>query len=166
MTWLDYTLFAVVSISALYSVFRGFVNEVLSLLSWVLSFWIAIKFSAQTAGYLEGIIETPGIRFMIAFVMLLVLILVVGAVCSRVIVRLVKRGGFSGMDRLIGVVFGLTRGLVIASLLLMLGRVTPLAAERVWHESMTVAYFEQVHHWVTKNIPRDFVTGARDWIPK
>ena len=76
MIWLDYALLTVVALSALYSVFRGFVREVMSLLGWVLSFWMAIKFSDPVAGLFDGIIESPGARFSLAFLLLFLSIMI------------------------------------------------------------------------------------------
>ncbi len=164
ITWLDYALLAIIGISALYSIFRGFVREMLSLLGWVMSFWVAIKFAPLFAAQFEGVISTPGVRFIVAFILLLLAVLVVAAVFSHVVARLVRMGGFGGMDRLIGVGFGLARGMVIASLLLMVARVSPLAAKPVWEQSMSVAFFEQAYNWVGKRLPADFAAEYKSRI--
>lgn len=159
MTWLDYTLFAIIGLSALYSVFRGFVREMLSLLSWVMAFWIAIRFAPRLGAQLEGVISAPGVRFLLAFILLLLAVLVVAAFCSRLIAGLIRKGGFGGMDRLIGVGFGVVRGVVISLLLLMMARISPLAAEPVWQRSMSVVYFEQLRGWLGEHGAYDLMAS-------
>ena len=45
MIWIDYILLAIISISALLSLWRGFVKEALSLVTWILALWIALNYS-------------------------------------------------------------------------------------------------------------------------
>lgn len=44
MNWVDFTIIGVIVLSALISIVRGFVREALSLISWVLAFFVASRF--------------------------------------------------------------------------------------------------------------------------
>ena len=76
MIWIDYAILAVVGISVVISLMRGFVREALSLSGWIAAFWIAIAFSGRGAAFLEGYVTVPSWRVAIAFFILLVLVLV------------------------------------------------------------------------------------------
>ena len=43
MTWLDIAIVAIIALSALYGIVRGFIREVLSLAVWVAAFWFAFR---------------------------------------------------------------------------------------------------------------------------
>jgi len=160
MIWLDYALLIIVALSALYSVFRGFVREVLSLAGWVLAFWVAIKYSAHLAVYLEGTIDIPGVRFVAAFLALFLGIMVGSIFISRMVVKLVRLGGLRGFDRFIGAGFGVARGLVIVTVLVLLGSLSPLTQEPAWQQSMMVPYLQKIAGWATDKVPDEVVNGV------
>jgi len=47
MLWIDYVIIGIIALSAIISIVRGFVKEVLSLAAWILAFWVALTFSPQ-----------------------------------------------------------------------------------------------------------------------
>jgi membrane protein required for colicin V production len=61
-TWVDWAILAVIAISALISLSRGFVKEALSLLTWIIAGAVAWMFGGALAQYLENYIETPSAR--------------------------------------------------------------------------------------------------------
>jgi len=160
MIWLDYALLIIVALSALYSVFRGFVREVLSLAGWVLSFWVAIKFSAHVAGYFEGYIDIPGVRFVTAFILLFLGIMIGSIFISRLLVKLVRLGGLRGFDRFVGAGFGVARGFIIVTVLVLLGGLSPLSQEPAWQQSLMVPYLQKVAAWATDKVPDEVVNGV------
>lgn len=162
MIWLDYVLLAVLALSAVYSVFRGFVREMLSLIGWVLSFWVAIKFADTVAVKLEGLIDIPSVRFVIAFLLLFVAVLVASILVSRLAMRLVKWSGLRSVDRIIGAGFGLARGVVMAMLLVMFGGLSPLSQQADWQQSVMVGYFQKLAGWAADKLPEDVVSRVQN----
>jgi len=162
MIWLDYMLLVIVGLSAVYSVFRGFVREVLSLAGWVLSFWAAIKFSPQLAEQLVDYITLSGARFVVAFLILFLLILVSSYIVAKMLVKLVRLGGLTGLDRLVGAGFGVLRGVVIATLLVMFGGLSPLSEEPAWQQSVMVSYLNKIASWASDNIPEEIAASAQE----
>ena len=49
MTVFDYAVLIVIGVSILLSVMRGFLREVMALLSWVVAFWVANLYTAPLA---------------------------------------------------------------------------------------------------------------------
>ena len=62
MIWIDYAILAIVGISGVISLMRGFIREALSLAGWIAAFWMAIAFSGRAALWLEGYITVPSVR--------------------------------------------------------------------------------------------------------
>ncbi len=146
MTWLDVVILALIALSALFGVFRGFVREVLSLAVWVLSFWIASRYAWDAAAYLERWIPYQDARLVAAFMALFFAVLVVGMVINRMVCKLVRASGISG-DRTLGAAFGLLRGVVIVAILVMVTAVTPLAEEEAWTQSLLTGHLESLAGW-------------------
>lgn len=153
MAWLDIFILAIVAVSALISLVRGFVREAFSLAVWVLAFWVGWSFFRDLEVPLRDYIGSPTARLGIAFAALMIATLVVGGLVNFLIIQLVERTGMSGTDRFIGMVFGLARGVLLVAALVLLAGLTPLPGENWWVESTLVGYFEELAYWLRDLMP-------------
>src|SRR5690606_3406086 len=76
--WVDWVILAIVFISSMISLMRGFVREALSLVSWIAAFIVARMFHPNMQTLLADTISVPSVRFIAAFLILFVATLVVG----------------------------------------------------------------------------------------
>lgn len=153
MAVIDWVILAVLAISALISLKRGFVKEALSLASWVLAFVVARMFSANLATLLAGTVETESIRWIIAFAILFVGTVVIGALLSHLIVQFIHATGLTGTDRIFGMFFGLVRGLVIVVAIVYGLQFTVVPHDPWWQESTIIPYLSTVADWARKTLP-------------
>ncbi|QIT54711.1 CvpA family protein [Aquisalimonas sp. 2447] len=154
MNWLDYAILAVIAVSVVISLIRGFVREVISLVVWVAAFWVGIRYSDNLAVHLSDYIASPTLQLGAAFAALFVATLIVGAVINYVAGQLVGRTGLTGTDRYIGLIFGLARGVVVVAVLVLAAGLTALPREPWWQDSLLVAQFQP---WVCE-------IGVREWL--
>lgn len=150
-TWVDWAIVAIIAISALISLSRGFVKEALSLLTWIVAGVVAWMFGGSLSEYLSGYIETPSARVIAGCAIMFVATLIVGAMINYLIGELVRVTGLSGTDRFLGMAFGAARGallVVVAVGLLSLG---PVQQDTWWQESRLVPQFLLVADW-SKNL--------------
>ena len=82
MNWADITIICIIAFSAIVSLFRGFVREVLSLVAWIVAFWAAMAFWGRFATFLEPYIAIPFARMVLAFLGVLVAVLLIFGVIS------------------------------------------------------------------------------------
>lgn len=158
MNWADWTILAILIVSCLISLKRGFVKEALSMANWVLAFIVAMSFGGKLATLLESQIATPSIREMAAFGILFAATLIVGAMVNHLVGELVRMTGLSGTDRLFGMVFGLIRGFVVVmALLLLLPAVIPVDQDAWWQESLLIPQFLKFEGWARESV-RDIVS--------
>ena len=147
MNWLDYAIIAVIALSTVISLVRGFVKEAISLAVWFAALFIASQFYADLAVYFTKINDEL-IRNGAAIAVLFVVTLILGALVNHVIGPLVQATGLSGTDRALGAVFGGLRGILIASaLLFFLDTFTPSASSTWWEESVLVPEFAVIIEW-------------------
>ena len=104
-TWVDWAIIAIILVSSLISLRRGFVKEALSLLTWVIAGAVAWLFGGALAHHLQDYISTPSARVISACVILFVVTLLVGALVNFLIGELIRVTGLSGTDRFLGMVF-------------------------------------------------------------
>jgi membrane protein required for colicin V production len=152
MTAIDWVIIGILLVSSLISIKRGFTKEALSLASWIVALVVARLFSDRLAVLMTGLIESPAWRYTAAFAILFIATLVVGALINHLLGEFVRLTGLTGTDRMLGMVFGLLRGLVIVVALLAMGRL--FALDQFWQDSVLVPYFEPVIHWTGEYINR------------
>lgn len=155
MIWVDYAILAIVLISAFVSLLRGFVKEALSLMGWVLAFWISLTFSGNLAAVLKNSISSPTLRLIAAFAILFLLALMVTAVVNYFASRLVAVTGLTGTDRMLGMVFGILRGMVLVAVLVLLAGLTTFPKEPWWGQSVLLPQFQTTALWLRGFLPED-----------
>ena len=153
MSAVDWVLLAIVGISALLGLMRGFVGVLASLAAWVLAGWVAFRFGAQVALVLASDGE-PGPGQLLAGYGLsfLVVLLAVGLV-GWLVRKLVHSVGLSGLDRLLGLVLGFARGALVACLLVLLMGLTELPRTPEWRASPVVPVFVPGAQWMQGWLP-------------
>jgi membrane protein required for colicin V production len=161
MVWLDFLILGIILVSTLISLARGFVREAFSLAIWVLAFWVSWSFFRDLEVPLRSMIGSPTVRLGISFALLMVATLVIGGLVNFLIIQLVERTGMSGTDRLIGMVFGMARGVLLVAVLVLLAGLTPLPEEGWWVQSTLVGYFEELAFWLRDLLPPEIAQRFR-----
>ena len=156
--WIDYTIIAIMALSVLISVMRGFVREVAYFISyyrktWVAAITVSFIFYQYIANLLINIIHSDSVRLVISFVGLFIATLVLGMLINYLIGQLVSNTGLSGTDRVLGIVFGIARAIIVVVLLIMLAGLTPFAKEATWQESVLVPHFQPLENWLSSFLP-------------
>lgn len=155
MIWIDFIIIGVIALSALISLIRGFVREALSLVAWVLAFWVAWTFFRELSLYFQDSIGIEEARLGLAFVILLVATLVVGGIVNFLVRQLVDATGLTGTDRLLGIFFGAARGALLVAVMVLLAGLTPLPESSWWRDSTLIVYFQELAVWLKQLHPDD-----------
>lgn len=161
MNWVDVAILIIISLSAVISLFRGFVREAVSLAAWVMAFWVAIGFSGKLEPLLRSTIDSPNVRLVVAFSILFLITLIAGAMVNYLIGQLVRKTGMGGTDRMLGVIFGIARGIVVIGVLVLLAGIPQLSQETWWQESMLLGHFQEMAIWMRDFLPPDM---ARNFV--
>lgn len=145
---IDLIIVGVVLLSGLISLVRGFVKEAMSLVIWVVAFAVAMNFKELAATLLVNVIEQPSIRQLIAWGALFVATLLLGSMVNYLLGKLVSSTGLSGTDRMLGLVFGVFRGLLIVlALVIVLPSALPVDQDPWWQSSALIPIFQGFEAW-------------------
>jgi membrane protein required for colicin V production len=116
LTSVDLVILAVLGISGLFAAYRGFISEVLSVLAWGLAAIVTALLFASVKGPVRGAIEPVWLADIAAFVGLFLIALIPASFVSYRISEGVRSSAIGPLDRSLGFVFGIMRGLVIVAL--------------------------------------------------
>jgi membrane protein required for colicin V production len=152
MLWVDYGILGIIVISALMSIGRGFIREILSLAAWAIAFWVAMNFSSLVDPFFTAV-TVPSMRKLLAFLTVFVAVLLLAALVNSFLGKLITATGLSGTDRALGIIFGAVRGAGIVSILVLLAGFTPLPKDPWWQQSMFLKYFQAAAIWIRQYLP-------------
>ncbi|WEN13472.1 CvpA family protein [Rhodanobacter sp. AS-Z3] len=160
MNWTDYIILGVLALSVLVGLWRGLISEVMALVIWIAAFWVAWTFGPAIAPHFERAIELPSARIIVAYALCFVVVLILGALLRFVVSKLVESTGLSGTDRLLGMVFGFVRGVLLVTLLVFLVGFTAFTRDPWWQQSVLLPQFQHVAAWLGQQVP----PSVRDYI--
>ncbi len=112
----DLIVIAIILVSGLIALWRGLIREVLSLAGWVGAGLVTLWAFSIVRPHARDLIANPLLADLAAGVALFVISLVVFSVISTAIGNLVRNSSLNAIDRTLGFVFGLARGLVAIAL--------------------------------------------------
>ncbi len=134
MTGFDYTVITIVILSALLGWWRGVVYEVLSLLGWIAAGMVARLFASSFAPYMPDILQAG--KVVAAFVVLFVIALIVAGIVAGLLSKFIKFIGLLRLDKSLGTLFGMLRGMLIVLALILLAGLTSLPQQAIWRDAM------------------------------
>lgn len=153
MNGVDLVIVGVLAISVLIGLWRGLISELLSLAAWIAAFWIAWALGPVVGSWLKPWVTSDTARLMVGYVICFAVVLVVGALLRVVFRRLLWSTGLSGLDRLLGMVFGFLRGVLLVSLAVFLLGFTAFTQSVWWRQSTLLPQFQGVVIWLGQNVP-------------
>lgn len=156
VNWIDVILGATIFISALVGIVRGFLKEVLSLVAWVLAIYVAYTFSDMVAqDYIQKFINDKLISYIAAFGGIFLTVLFVIGLLNLLISQILKNTGLGFIDRFLGLILGVVRGVLIAALMVfMLSFVGNPREFEQWRNSKLAPYLVPVVDWGLAHIPK------------
>jgi membrane protein required for colicin V production len=117
LTVFDWIVISVVGLSGILALFRGFIREVLSLMTWLIAAFVTVNYFGDVKTMLAPHIPQKMLLLGLSTVGLFVLVLVILSVINAFILRFLQTGSnISILDSVLGMVFGVARGLFILSL--------------------------------------------------
>jgi membrane protein required for colicin V production len=139
MNEVDTAILVVTGLSSLFGLWRGLIKEVFSLVSWVAALVIARVYSESVANLLLSLIESDSIRYVTAFAILFVMVMMLGTLIIRLLSKLLTISGLKLVDRLLGGAFGFLRGVIIVLVIIFITNVFVSETEQ-WQQSRLIPH--------------------------
>ncbi len=153
MAAFDFAMIAVIALSALFGFVRGIVRSLIGLAAWVTGFVLAIGFAPAVAAVLPAFPDAPYLPQVLAFVLVFVLAIVVGALVAWPLRSVIHKAGLGFVDRGLGGLFGTARGAVLVLAFVLAAGLTALPSRDWWQNSAFASPFEET------------ALSLRPWLP-
>lgn len=153
MTVFDFAVLAVIGCSVLLGLWRGVASELLALAAWVAAFFAARQFGREAGSLFARWFDDAALSVPAGFVAVFVAVLVMFALGRYVVSLLLRAVGLGLLDRLLGGIFGVARGLVVVLAVILVGGMTSLPKASWWREAMLAPPLETA------------VIAGKAWLP-
>ncbi len=153
MAWFDYIALGVVALSLLVGGWRGVVSEILALLAWIAAFLLARIWAVQAGELFAAWLAEPLWLQVAGFVAVFVAVLFLFALARWLLSLLLKAVGLRPLDRFLGALFGLARGVLVVWVAVLLAGLTALPQQPGWRQALLAPPLETA------------VLAAVPWLP-
>lgn len=147
MSAVDIVVLLIIGVSCLLGIFRGLIKEALSLVFWIGAIIAAGFFSSTAGSWLSDFIANPMLQRVAAFVLIFVVVVFVGGLISNGISALLSEAGLGAADRALGALFGIVRGVVIITVIVMLTSRFSFT-QQFYSQSQSMPYVMTMADWL------------------
>ncbi|MGH1426494.1 MAG: CvpA family protein [Arenicella sp.] len=156
MALLDIAIVALIFISVLVGLLRGFTKELLSIASWVISIYLAFNFYKYAAEYLAAYINNEWLSNVAGGAIIFVGSLFILSMIGYLISKAVAATGVKGTDRVLGAVLGAVRGVLIIGFMVVVASIFNVQAANWWKKSTLIGHFSPVAETINSVLPEKF----------
>ena len=152
MTSFDIFVSAVLGISLIFSLMKGFVREIFSLLAYVGGYFMAVKYQDTLARILMESIPSKPIAKLAAFAAIYIITAIIISLMGKIAKGMLWSGtDLSMFDRLLGGVVGLARGVAIMVAITFPLQFFPEVSKKITEDSYSAPYLAMVLDFVNQN---------------
>lgn len=117
LTYFDYIVLVIISVSALFSMLRGMTREFLGLAGWVLAVFIAVTSATVMTEWLSSFLKVEGLTEILAWALPFAASVVIWFILASLISPGLKRAGLGALDTWFGILFGILRGILFSMII-------------------------------------------------
>lgn len=153
VTVFDYVVLGAVVVSLLIGVWRGVVSEILALVAWVAAFLAARTWAFRVSELVTFGLVDPIWRQAAGFVAIFITVLILFALARWLASLFLKAVGLAPLDRVLGALFGIARGILVVWVVVLLAGLTALPQQQWWRQAVLAPPLETA------------VLAAKPWLP-
>jgi len=142
LTWVDYGILGIITVSMAIGLWRGLLKETISLVTWIAALLVALFFGDDAAVYLADRIARPAVRLTVAAGVLFLTTLFLGELLNIAITLLRPPARLRLGNRALGGLCGALRGVTLVTLIVLLAALTPLPQQPPWRQSGLTPLFQ------------------------
>lgn len=156
MPIIDIIITVAIVLSVVVGFVRGFVKEAISIAALLIAIWAALYFGPAVGNVSDSWLSSEELQMWFGRILVFAVILSIGGLLGWGISKLVRLSVLSGMDRLLGSLFGAGRGVLLMALFIIGGQFAGFDNDEWWLKSRLVPHFEVVADWIKVMAPKGF----------
>jgi membrane protein required for colicin V production len=158
MGMIDFVVIATIIVSVLFALYRGLLRELLGITSWIIAGATALYSYQPVNGLLVGQVENVKMWTLIITGLLALVVLIVMTIVNAKITHSLRKSSLSGLDRTLGLAFGVARAILLIVLVWLFARqiaFSPKQIEKMEENNFSVKYIQKSSDWAEKLLPGD-----------
>ncbi len=156
MPIIDIIITVAIVVSIVVGFVRGFVKEAISIAALLIAIWAALYFGPAVGNVSDSWLSSEELQMWFGRILVFAVILSIGGLLGWGISKLVRLSVLSGMDRLLGSMFGAGRGVLLMAVFIIGGQFAGFNNDAWWLKSRLVPHFENVADWIKVMAPKGF----------
>jgi membrane protein required for colicin V production len=167
-SYVDLLAVLIVLVSTGYAIWRGFVAETLSIIAWAAAAFAALYFGPVIAPHAKGLISPPWIGTVAAYVVVFLVVLIPLSFISFRFAENVHSSPVGALDRTLGAIFGVVRGLAVVGLAyIVFSAFVPVPTQPKWvKEAGTLPVIQSSAEVILSLVPDQGVKiGSNEIVP-
>jgi len=156
MPIIDILIVVAIIISVIVGFVRGFIKEAISITALLLAIWAALYFGPAVGMAAASWLDSQELQMWFGRILVFAIILSVGGLLSWGLSKLVRLSILSGMDRFLGSVFGICRGILLIAVFIILGQFSGFDNDDWWENSILIPHLELVAEWIKIMAPQGY----------
>lgn len=156
MPIIDIIITVAIVVSVVVGFLRGFVKEAISIAALLIAIWAALYFGPAVGNVSDSWLSSEELQKWFGRILVFAVILSIGGLLGWGISKLVRLSVLSGMDRLMGSLFGAGRGVVLMALFIIGGQFAGFNNDGWWLNSRLIPHFEIAADWIKVMAPQGY----------
>lgn len=156
MPIIDIIITVAIVVSIVVGFLRGFVKEAISIAALLIAIWAALYFGPAVGNVSDSWLSSEELQKWFGRILVFAVILSIGGLLGWGISKLVRLSVLSGMDRLMGSLFGAGRGVVLMALFIIGGQFAGFNNDGWWLNSRLIPHFEIAADWIKVMAPQGY----------
>lgn len=156
MAIIDIIIAVALTISIIVGFMRGFVKEFISIATLVVAIWAALYFGPVVGNVSDSWLSSEELQMWFGRMLVFGVVLAVGGLLGWGISKLVRLSVLSGLDRMMGSLFGIVRGILLTALFVIGGQFAGFDNDDWWLQSRLLEHFVVVADWIKEMAPKGY----------
>ncbi|HEY5643770.1 MAG TPA: CvpA family protein [Woeseiaceae bacterium] len=169
MPIIDIIIAVAIVISVIVGFVRGFVKETISIAALLFAIWAALYFGPAVGDVSNSWLSSEELQRWFGRILIFAVVLSLGGLLGWGISKLVRLSVLSGLDRMLGSLFGAARGVLLIAVAVLGGQFAGFDNDDWWLDSRSIPYFTVIAEWITVMAPEglDLITpeGEAESLP-
>lgn len=154
MPIIDIIIAVALLISIVVGIVRGFVKESISIAALLIAIWAALYFGPAVGDVSSSWLSSEGLQMWFGRVLVFAIVLSIGGLLGWGISKLVRMSVLGGMDRFLGSLFGVVRGILLLAVFIIGGQFAGFDKDEWWLQSRLIPHVEVVADWIKVMAPQ------------